>query len=169
MDLFLRLIYTQYERGENMKKLDDFLSMVFASTLTIVLVTFATGISIIMAVLSIPGEQLKVVLQSVAQISLTVSIGLGAVTISLNREIKTLKLLKEIILIMIISILSYFITFWGDSLLMRMYLMLSSLLVIMILVSVARYIQDQINTQSQEENIMEEKSHIKTKKKNKNL
>ncbi len=99
-----------------------------------------TILSAFIAFLKVDDMELNELLQGVALLNITIAIGLAAVSISLDKERKTLLLLNDIILIMLISVLSYFLSMWGEVTLMRGYFFISSLMIITIILRVFRHI-----------------------------
>lgn len=125
-----------------MNKLDIFTRKFLSHNKTIAFLGMVAILSLLMGCLTIKDNQLVSVLQNVALINITIAIGLGAISISLKQDEKTFDFLKEIVLIMIISILSYFLTFWGQSIILRGYLFFVGLSIVSILISIARSIEE---------------------------
>lgn len=105
-------------------------------------VGMAAILSVVMASLLIKDEGLMSALQNVAILNITISIGLGAISISLNKDDKTLNFLKQILLIMLLSILSYHLPYWDNSIISRVYFFIMGFSTISILLSVVWSIEE---------------------------
>ena len=125
-----------------MNKLDSFLKTILSHNLTIIIVGICAMLSIFMAFLEVEATVLRTLLKDVALLNITISIGIGAIAISINKEKETLLFLKEIIIIMLMSILSYFLPFWADESIMRLYLLMLAVSCSTILISIARKIDE---------------------------
>lgn len=83
-------------------------------------------------------EDIESALRNSAQLSITVALGIGALVIALNlnKEEKTLKLMQEMVIFMLLSILSFYLSFGFSDFLQRSYLVLSALIQIVIILEV---------------------------------
>lgn len=83
-------------------------------------------------------EDIESALRNSAQLSITVALGIGALVIALNlnKEEKTLKLMQEMVIFMLLSILSFYLSFGFSDFLQRSYLVLSGLIQIVIILEV---------------------------------
>lgn len=125
-----------------MNFMDKSIKNILSNNITIVVVGVCTILSVVMACLSVPNDQLSDLLKNVASLNITLAIGLGTISISLKNEERTQMFLKEIIAIMLMSLLSYFLPFWADYFIMRLYLFVIAFSSASILISTARQIEE---------------------------
>lgn len=96
---------------------------------------------------------LKTTLQSLAQLNITVCIGMAAVSISLKSEsVKRITLIKEILILMLLSSLGFFSSLLPYLDLQRLFLMLNGVVLVQILTSTARFIKLNIDKPSKNKN-----------------
>lgn len=91
-----------------------------------------------------PDEKLEGALQSSAQLSITIALGISALIFALNLKVNntTLKLMQESIGFILISLLSYYISFAGTELVQRFYIGLSGLVQLAIIMNVVHVIEE---------------------------
>lgn len=89
-------------------------------------------------------EDIKIALQNSAQLSITVALGIGALVIALNvkKEQKTVKLMQEMVIFMLLSILSFYLSFGFSDFIQRLYLVLSALIQMVIILEVYKVVSD---------------------------
>lgn len=129
-----------------MKSLDHWLTRISSSYVTISVVGFLTLIIIMCTPWLIPSKDLTSVLQSLAPINITVAIGMGTIAIAMKEQNDVTTLVKEIILLMLISVLSFFISFLDVEIIKRAYILVSGLVLLNIIIGTTRFLKDQIDS-----------------------
>ncbi|QUW22478.1 hypothetical protein JSQ81_02505 [Sporosarcina sp. Marseille-Q4063] len=126
-----------------MKKVESFLESTKSSSIALRLFGVIALITVIYLSFAIPTEELKNSLQGLAQLNVTVAIGIGTLAIALRTE-NTLKnrLIMEILVILMISIFSFFLSYFDFPMVQRGYFCLSGLIIISILIMTGNYIMD---------------------------
>ena len=132
-------------KKQNTKKnvldiMSNFTDNLLTSNKTIVFVASLTFVTVTLTMFRIPDEKMADTLKGMAQLNVTIAIGMGTLAIALNQKVDVYKFIKLIIVFMILSILCYFLSFW-DYTLQRCYLWLSSVIGIAILTSTAGFIK----------------------------
>ena len=112
---------------------------------------------------SMKGSELAEALRSASQLNITVAIGVAAISISLKHDKRTYLFLKETIFIMMVSILSYYLSFLPIYNLQRLYLFISCLVLVLILRSIVMRIDIIENSKKYKRNIVKGKGKKKRK------
>ena len=105
--------------------------------------TVLTVIAVLYGVILIPKENLSSALQDLSQLTITVGLGIGALIIALNVSGNngTINLIKQTLLFMLISVLSFFLSFVDSEYIQRLYLLVGGLTQIAILVQTTVFIK----------------------------
>lgn len=119
-----------------------FKDKLLSSNKTITVVGIITLLITSYTIFLIPDNLLTETLKGMAQLNVTIAIGMGALAIALNQngDDDIYKFMKSIIVFMMTSILCYFLSFW-DYTIQRIYLWLSSMIGIYILTITAIFMK----------------------------
>ncbi|WP_135449471.1 hypothetical protein [Planococcus citreus] len=98
------------------------------------------ALAVLNTAITVPGEDLKDTLQNSAQLTITVALGISALVFALNvqrnRNRKSLELLEEMIAFILLSLLSYYLSFSDTDYVQRLYIGLGGLMQLAIIARV---------------------------------
>lgn len=129
-----------------MGKISAFLDKTFSSYITMSIIGLIAFILALLMPFFIPSVELIKTLQGLVQLNITVAIGMGALSIALKTE-KVLLLIKEILVLMFISTLGYFVSltpFLNTNFIIRMFVMLNGIVLIQLLLSTVVFIKKNV-------------------------
>ncbi|WP_432358829.1 hypothetical protein [Sporosarcina sp. UB5] len=129
-----------------MQKIDKFLNRSVSSYFTIAVIgVFALFAAMIIPWL-IPGNIIGAALQNLAQINITVAIGLGTLVIAFKAEVKIKALwTRRILVLLMMSSLCFSLSFVNQIIIQAMYMTISGMLLVSIILSSARFILDHVD------------------------
>ncbi|RLJ90110.1 hypothetical protein DFR62_0252 [Planococcus citreus] len=112
----------------------------FKSRLMLVIIFSFIALAVLNTAITVPGEDLKDTLQNSAQLTITVALGISALVFALNvqrnRNRKSLELLEEMIAFILLSLLSYYLSFSDTDYVQRLYIGLGGLMQLAIIARV---------------------------------
>lgn len=128
-----------------MKKLLKIKKM-FSSEITLAIVgLFALFTAFVVPWTLTNSDIIRSTLQSLVQINITVAIGMAAISLSLKAKNEyTLPLLREILFILLISVLGFFLSLLNDSLIHQIYISLNGVCLVFILVSTTAFLKGSV-------------------------
>lgn len=112
----------------------------FKSRLMLVIIFSFIALAVLNTAITVPGEDLKDTLQNSAQLTITVALGISALVFALNvqrnRNRKSLELLEEMVAFILLSLLSYYLSFSDTDYVQRLYIGLGGLMQLAIIARV---------------------------------
>lgn len=121
----------------------------FSSYITFSALGFLALILAVVAPFYVEDVDLKTTLQSLAQLNITVSIGMAAVSISLKTTTgQSITLIKEILILILLSALGFFSSLLPYLDLQKIFLILNGVVLVQILTSTAKFIKVNIDKPS---------------------
>lgn len=109
-----------------------------SSRIVLALLSLFVIIAVIFVAITSSKDDIETALQNSAQLSITVALGIGALVIALNvkKEHKSRELMQEMVVFMLLSLLSFYLSFGFSDFIQRLYLVLSGLIQIVIILEV---------------------------------
>lgn len=129
-----------------MKRLDKLLNEITTSYLAIAFIGFMAFLAALIIPWLIPNENLGTALKDLAQINITVAIGLGTLVIAFKAKPKIVSLwTRRILVLLALSSLSFSLSFVESPFVQTMYMTISGMLLVSIILAATHYLQEHVD------------------------
>lgn len=121
------------------RDVDNFFTKIISSEKVFVVISIVTFLAVLLASFSIPISDLKPTLQNIAILNVTIAIGIGTLVSAVGASKENLGIIKRMLLLILISILSYFVAEIPNFMIQQGYLLLEGIVVLNALSGTLRF------------------------------